>query len=165
MTTHALPLPTADDLDDLLADIGDRIRSERQARGWAQPELARRAGLGLTAVKRLELGQATLLSNLVMACAALDVDMGHLLSRQWRPPEAGSLLSRRQVEILREAASVTSLEELGRRLGMTVPAVGSCLSRIYQRLEVTHLPRSERRASAVRVAIQHGLFDSLKRTS
>ena len=154
-----------EDLDDRLADIGDRIRAERQARGWAQPELARRAGLGLSAVKRLELGHATLLGNLVMACAALDVDMGYLLSTEWRPPEGGSLLSRRQVEILREAASVASLEELGCRLGMTVPAVGSCLSRIYQRLEVTHLPRSERRASAVRVAMQHGLFDPQNRTS
>ena len=160
MTTSVQTGPVAENLEDQLADIGDRIRAERQARGWSQSELARRAQLGTAALGNLECGRATLLSTLVLACSALDIDMTHVLSPDWRMPDRGLCLSRRQVEVLREAASGDSLVRLGQRLRMTDQAVSSHLSRIYQQLEVTHLPRSERRAAAVRVALQHGLIDA-----
>jgi DNA-binding NarL/FixJ family response regulator len=157
--------PLVEELEDQLADIGDRVRAERQARGWSQAELARRAELGTVALGNLECGRATSLSTLVLACRALGVDMARVLSTDWRMPETGPALTPQQLSVLREAASGGSLTEIGARLGMTGPEVGSTLTRIYQRLEVTHVPRSERRAAAVRVAVQYGLLESANRTS
>ena len=157
--------PLADDLDDELADIGDRVRAERQARGWSQAEFARRAQLGSCALGNLECGRATLMSTLVLACRALGVDMAYVLSADWKMPKRGPAITRQQLSVLREAASGGSLAEIGARLGMTGSEVGSTLTRVYQRLEVTHVPRSERRAAAVRVAAQHHLLDPEKRTS
>lgn len=157
----------AEDWTEVLADIGDRIRAERQARGWTQAQLSERAGLGHTAagVGHLETGHATLFSTFVLACIALGVDMAHMLSTEWRMPDVVPSLSPQQARVLREAASGDSLAQLGSRLGMTRPAVSSHLSRVYLRLGVTHLPRGERRAAAVRVAVQHGLLGPETRTS
>jgi DNA-binding CsgD family transcriptional regulator len=75
------------------------------------------------------------------------------------------VLSERQLQVLAAAESGDSLARLASRLGMTRPAVGSHLSRIYQQLGVTHLPRAERRAAAVRVAVKRGLLTPEIRTS
>jgi transcriptional regulator with XRE-family HTH domain len=151
--------PAPFDLEDYLADIGDRIRAERQARGWSQTELGRRAGIGLATVKRLEAGGVSM-RPLVHACWALEVPLDRLLSDRWRLTERGLSLSPRQVDVLLEAASMEPLSVVGARLGMDAQAVSSHLSRIYQRLGVADLPREERRAAAVRVASEHGLFNS-----
>ncbi|MCX5000917.1 helix-turn-helix domain-containing protein [Streptomyces longwoodensis] len=154
-----------EDLEDLLADIGDRVRAERQFRGWTQAELAQRAQLGTVALSSLERGRPTLLSTLVLACTALGVDLAHVMSSDWREPERGPSMTPQQAVVLREAAAGGSLTEIGARLDMTAAEVGSTLTRVYQRLEVTHVPRAERRAAAVRMAVQHGLITPQKRTS
>jgi XRE family transcriptional regulator, regulator of sulfur utilization len=38
-------------------ELGRRVRQLREARGWSQEQLARRAGLGLMAINRIETGQ------------------------------------------------------------------------------------------------------------
>lgn len=162
------------DWDDLLADIGDRVRAERQARGWSETRLGRAAGMGRNTVRRLENGDASLRS-FVLACTALGVDADRLLSPAWvrpycpptaAPAGAGRVsLSPAQARVLREAASGDSLAQVGVRVGLDPRAVGAALSRAYQRLGVAYLPAGERRAAAARVAMQHGLFDPANRTS
>lgn len=167
-----VPFP---DWDETLADIGDRIRAERQARGWSETKLGQQAGIGRNTVRRLEHGDASL-RCFVQACTALGVSMEGLLSPAWQGPGlqpvrsgAGGpvrrVLSPRQAEVLAEAASGDSLAQVGARIGMDPRAVGGWLSRVYQRLGVAHLPKDERRAAAVQVAMRHGLFDIQKRTS
>jgi len=167
------PVPSPD-WEDVLADIGDRIRAERQARGWSETLLGKRAGMGRNTVRRLENGDATLRS-FVLACTALGVAMDRLLSPVWERPQcapvkglasAGQVsLSPRQALVLREAASGDSLTQVGARLGMDSRAVGSELSRAYRRLGVAYLPADERRVAAARVAMQHDLFSLANQTS
>ena len=158
------PTPSLD-MDDLLADIGDRVRAERQARHWSQTELGLRAGLSLNTVKRLESGHTTL-RVLVTACAALQVDVGRLLAGEWRMPAFRPSLTPAQVQILRAVADTDTPEGAAVQLGVSRDTVSSRLSEIYRRLGVTHLPRgAQRRTAAVRVAVQHGLFDAANRTS
>lgn len=153
------------DWDDVLADIGDRVRAERQARGWAQPELARRAGLTHAQVKRLESG-AVGMRNFAVACWALDRAMADLLSDQWRVPERRPLLTARQAEVLRAVAGGESLAVAAGRLLMTSEGLSSVLTPIYRRLGVTHVPRGvERRMAAVRVAREHGLLSAESQVS
>lgn len=163
------PAPVLD-VDEYLADIGDRIRAERQARGWTQTHLGHRAGISLATVKRLENGLLGMRA-LIQACMALEVQPDRLLSGEWRMPApkptrrgrpaARMALSPRQAEVLREAASGDSLKRIGSRLGMDSRAVGAALSQAYQRLGVAFLPSGERRAAAVRVASDHGMFDAV----
>ncbi|CAK7288617.1 LuxR C-terminal-related transcriptional regulator [Streptomyces misionensis] len=147
-----------EELDDRIADMGDRIRAERQARGWSQPELGKRAGLSLASVRRLETGQSSL-RGFLMACSALGVDLAYLLSARWRMPVPPPTLTRRQAQVLREAASGDSLSVVGARLGMAQPTVGAYLSQVYQKLGVADVASAKRRAAAVRVAVEHGLLD------
>jgi DNA-binding XRE family transcriptional regulator/DNA-binding CsgD family transcriptional regulator len=158
--------PTAfPDWDELLADIGDRIRAERQARGWSQRELGKRTGVALATVKRLEAGESSLLITFAMACRAMDVDMGHLLSVQWRMPERHLALSPMQARVLAVVADGCPLAEAARVLGSTPTAVASVLTGTYRRLGVADVPRGQRRAAAVRVARARGLIVLPNRTS
>ncbi|WP_425275932.1 helix-turn-helix domain-containing protein [Streptomyces africanus] len=158
------PAPSPD-WDDVLADIGDRIRAERQARGWSQTELGRRASMGLATVKRLENGE-TSLHGFVRACAALEVTAAYLFSERWQMPVPRPSLTARQAEVLAAVSDGRPLSVAARGLRMTPEGLASELSgRIYRRLGVGHVPRSERRAAAVRVAVQHGLIHAPKRTS
>ena len=145
------------DWDDVLADIGDRVRAERQARGWSQTDLAHRAGISVQAARRLEEGSVWL-RPLMKACWAFRVPVDHLLSEQWKTPERRPTLAPRQVDVLREAGSGDSLTVVGVRLGMSSQAVGAALSRIYVRLGVADMPRGQRRQAAVRVARSNGLI-------
>jgi transcriptional regulator with XRE-family HTH domain len=160
------PVPSPD-WDDVLADIGDRVRAERQARGWSQNRLGRRAGIGEDTVRRVENGEASI-RTFALVCAALEVAMHDLLSPRWQRPDPAVRplsLSERQALVLGAAASGDSLTAVGARLGMDSRAVASNLSRAYRRLGVAHLPQEQRRAAAVRLAIQHGLFNPSNRTS
>jgi transcriptional regulator with XRE-family HTH domain len=159
-SSHGGPAPF-EDLEEYLGDIGDRIRAEREARGLTEVALAERAGVDRGTVRRIQDGIGTLRA-FAQVSAGLGVGMDYLLSNQWVMPErpGGSLLSPRQVAVLRAAASGDSLSVVGARLGMGSRAVSSDLSRIYQRLGVTGVPREGRRSAAVRVAMQHGLFDA-----
>lgn len=153
------------DWDDVLADIGDRIRAERHARNWSQTTLGQRAGLSLATIKRLENGETTL-RGFVAACAALQVDIGTLLAGEWQTPALRPSLTPIQVRVLQAVAEVGTPELAAERLGMARDTVTSRLSEIYRRLDLVHVPRgAERRAAAVRVARQHRLIDLPKRTS
>ncbi|MGW3144866.1 response regulator transcription factor [Streptomyces sp. NPDC001177] len=67
-------------------------------------------------------------------------------------------LSPRQAQILTAAATGAPLSAIAVQLGLTREGVASHLARAYQRLDVTYLPRPERRGAAVRVAVRHGLI-------
>lgn len=152
------------DLDEYLADIGDRIRAERQAQRLSEAALAERAGLDRATVRRVQDGIGTL-RTFLQVCAGLHVDSGYLLSDRWVMPDRGPSLTDTQVRVLRAVASGESLAVVAGRLGMSPRSVGSHLTRIYRRLGVVHLPVSERRSAAARVAMQHGLFGPPNRTS
>ncbi|MFJ8727705.1 helix-turn-helix domain-containing protein [Streptomyces sp. NPDC093269] len=163
-STNGGPAPF--DLEDYLADIGDRIRAERQARGWTLPELANLAGIGLATLKRIESGNLSM-RPFLQACWALEVPPDHVMSDRWSLPGAVRELhlSPRQVRVLREAASGDSLSQVAARLGEDSRAVGACLSQVYGRLGVAEVPQAERRAAAVRVAMQHNLFTPANQTT
>lgn len=67
-------------------------------------------------------------------------------------------LTLRQAQALTAAADGAPLREVADRLGITREHVAMLLSHAYRRLDVTHLPRDQRRAAAVRVAIRRGLI-------
>ncbi|MFE9920442.1 sigma factor-like helix-turn-helix DNA-binding protein [Streptomyces sp. NPDC005774] len=74
------------------------------------------------------------------------------------PGPARMPLTPRQAQALTAAADGAPLREVGARLGTTREHASSLLSRAYERLDVTYLPRSERRAAAVRTALARGLI-------
>lgn len=151
------PAPSPD-WDDVLADIGDRIRAERRARGWSQTALGQRAGLSLATIKRLENGETTL-RGFVAACAALQVDIGTILAGEWQMPVLKPSLTPIQVRVLEAVAEVGTPELAAQRLGVARDTVTSRLSEIYRRLDLVHVPRgAERRAAAVRVAREYCLI-------
>lgn len=161
------------DLDERLADIGDRIRAERHARGWSVKRMAIASGLTAITVKRLEVGNGSM-RVFIQACAGLGIAMADLLADDWQMPEARPVragrpgpigLSPKQTLVLREAASGDSLSQIGARIGMDSRAVGAALSRAYERLGVALMPAERRRAEAVRVAVEHGLLPPEIRTS
>lgn len=71
---------------------------------------------------------------------------------------AGMPLSPRQLEALTAAATGASLSEIGGQLGVTREQVSYLLSHAYRRLDVSHLPRDQKRAAAVRTAVRRGLI-------
>lgn len=154
----------ADELAEELADIGDRIRAERKAQGLSEGALSERAGLDRGTLRRIQDGIGTL-RHFIQVCAALGVGPDYLLSEQWVMPDSGPGLGEAQVAVLRAVASGQPIATVAEQLGMSSRAVESHLRRIYQRLGLTDLPVRERRAAAVRVAMQHGLFDPQNRTS
>ena len=153
------------DREELLADIGDRIRAERHARGWAGTALAAKAGVSRRTVERVETGRSPLpLSLFAALCEALGVPMSLLLSDQWVMPARfrRPTLTPRQIEILLLASSGLTLQQVGVRVGTTRQAVASRLSETYRLLGVSDLPQGERRAAAMQVAEDRGLFDDAR---
>lgn len=67
-------------------------------------------------------------------------------------------LSPRQAEALAAAAGGAPLREVAAELGITREHVAMLLSCAYKRLDVTYLPRDQRRPAAVRVAVRQGLI-------
>ncbi|MFF7335390.1 helix-turn-helix domain-containing protein [Streptomyces sp. NPDC008150] len=163
---HAGPSPAGGgpdpytDWDDYLADLGDRVRAERQARGWSQTTFATLAGWHVDQVKRLEAGSPQLrLRNMAVAAHVLGVDLGHLLSRQWVAPVRRPSLTGRQAEVLAAAADGCPLSEVAVRVGLRTQAVASHLSHVYRRLGVTDgVPPGARRRAAVEEARRHHLI-------
>jgi transcriptional regulator with XRE-family HTH domain len=72
-------------------NIGDRVRLARRAAGLSQEEVARRAGIGLNAVNRLERGESSdpHYSTLQGLARALGVPI-ELLVKEEAPPKAGA---------------------------------------------------------------------------
>ncbi|MFG2676990.1 helix-turn-helix domain-containing protein [Streptomyces sp. NPDC048445] len=154
------------DRDELLADVGDRIRAERRALGWSQEQLGQRSNMSWRAIKRLEHGETSLpLLVLADVCNGLGVSMSGLLSEQWVMPAVPprrrgvpSVLSPRMAAVLRAAVPGVPLTQVALQLGMPRPVVSSRLSEAYRVLGVSDLPRDERRAAAMRVAEARGLL-------
>lgn len=61
-------------------------------------------------------------------------------------------LTRRQAVVLDAAADGAPLSQVAERLCTTREQIAARLSEAYRRLDVTYLPRGERRAAAVRAA-------------
>lgn len=149
------------DLDDLVADLGDRIRAERLHRGWSQAQLGTRAGLPKKYVGLAEAGHAALpVARLAQLCCGLGVSMSDLLSDRWVMPERKTprVLTPRQVQILAEARTGAPLSVIAVRVGMPRESVGSRMSEVYRQLDVAHLPYG-RREAAIRVAVELGLLE------
>ncbi|MDD5542373.1 MAG: shikimate kinase [Acidobacteriia bacterium] len=65
---------------ELLKSIGWRVRTRRRRRGWARPELARRAQLSLRFLAQLESGEGNIsISRLSQVAAALDCSLRSLM--------------------------------------------------------------------------------------
>ena len=60
-----------------------RVRELREARGWSQAELARRAGVRVATVNRIELERTNAIDFRVLdvLAYALEVDPGYLITR------------------------------------------------------------------------------------
>lgn len=154
------PVHVGPDWDELLADIGDRIRAERKARGWSQTELGLRAGLSLTLVQRLENGLTTLRS-FVAACAVLEVNIGDLLAGEWQVPPVRPRLTPAQARVLQAVADSGTAAAAADRLGIPLATVRSRMSEIYRQFDLMHLRRGEeRRAAAVEAATRHRLINA-----
>jgi transcriptional regulator with XRE-family HTH domain len=152
------PVPSPD-WDEVLADIGDRIRAERQARGWSQSRLGARAGLSLATIKRLEEGNGTL-RVFALSCHALGVTMAHVMSCDWQMPARHALLTVRQAEVLGAVATGRTLSQAARELGVPREGLAARLSKIYVQMGLGHLPKDQRRAAAVRMAAAADLIDA-----
>lgn len=63
-----------------------------------------------------------------------------------------------QARVLTAAADGAPLRIVAEHLGTTRAQVAARLSDAYRRLDVTHLPRNERRQAAVRIARNRGLI-------
>jgi DNA-binding NarL/FixJ family response regulator len=74
------------------------------------------------------------------------------------PGPARMPLTPRQAIVLHAASDGAPVLIVAERLNTTVTQVGSRLSEGYQRLGVSNVPRSRRRAAAVVVARQRGLL-------
>lgn len=74
--------------------------------------------------------------------------------------QPGAHLSPRQLQALTLAATGATLNQIGQQLGITREHVSQLLSGAYRRLDVSHLPRDQKRAAAVRAAIRHGIISN-----
>lgn len=72
--------------------------------------------------------------------------------------QAGMPLSPRQLQALTAAATGATLTQIGAQLGITREHASMLLSHAYRRLDVGHLPRDQKRAAAVRIAVRRGLI-------
>ena len=72
--------------------------------------------------------------------------------------EAGMRLSPRQLEALTAAATGATLQHIGQQLGITREHASMLLSHAYRRLDLSHLPRDQKRAAAIRIAVQRGII-------
>ena len=63
-----------------VASLADNVKRERRMAGWTQDELARRSGVGLATVSRIEQGEieAPRVSTLRKLAAALDLEIRDL---------------------------------------------------------------------------------------
>jgi len=62
-----------------MADLGARVRREREARGWRLVDLASRSGLSLGTIRRLEAGEDVLLESAKKVAAAFEKTLVELL--------------------------------------------------------------------------------------
>lgn len=149
------------DLDDVLADIGDRYRAERKARGWSQVDFAEKSGLNLHTIKNLEAGRAKYLTVYVLAAQALKREFIYMMSAEWRVPESVPSLPpfyAKVLEAIVRAGVDKTLSEAGSLIGMKGNAMASAMSRIYVKLHVPYQMGVDRKREAVKKALKYGLI-------
>ncbi|MGD9979039.1 MAG: helix-turn-helix domain-containing protein [Hyphomonadaceae bacterium] len=56
---------------ELLTELGEAIRARRLAMNWSQSEAARRAGIGVRTLRRMEAGGQATIENLINIAIAL----------------------------------------------------------------------------------------------
>lgn len=151
------PVPYPD-WHEVVADLGDRVRAERKARGMSAQALADRAGLSIAQVKYTEAGGQSLHSY-VAVCWALGLSLDALASPEWSMSERVAVTPR-QVQILGAVAAGGSLLTIAVRLGTTRQVVGARLSELYRLFDVAHFPVGERRAALLRVVRDRRLIDA-----
>lgn len=154
--TSSGPAPSPHDYDEQVADISDRVRAERRARGWNQQQLAARAHMVLHQVKRLEQGSAPMRSYLAV-CDALGIEFSALVAVDWEMP-ARSVLTPRQAEVIKAVAATQTFLDAALLLGTTREQVGARMSEVYRLLDVTHVPYGRRREAAVEAARRRGIL-------
>lgn len=97
--------PSDPALDDLLREIGDRIRASREANGWSREEFTQRTGLGWRTLQNYENGGVRL-SRISQLAEVLGVDPRWLLhgdrGLQEQLEEQRELLARLEAAVLRE---------------------------------------------------------------
>jgi len=71
----------------LVAEVGRQVRAARRAHGWAQRELAERAGVAQSTICRMERGELAVTSHTLYAVAFA---MGGLTIGARRDPDAAS---------------------------------------------------------------------------
>jgi transcriptional regulator with XRE-family HTH domain len=97
--------------DDAEVRLADRLKLERETRGWSLADLAERSGVSRAAISKIERGEASPTAGVLVRLAdAFDLTLAGLLARaedradrlsrsadqpQWRDPASGYL--RRQV--------------------------------------------------------------------
>ncbi len=73
----------------ILTELGSRLRQQRLSRLWTQQELAARAGVALSAVKKLESGSNATLRTLVKVAQAMSLMQD--LAEAFRPKVTASI--------------------------------------------------------------------------
>ena len=72
-----------DQRNDILADLGARVRQHRRAHGWSQEQFANLAGVHRTYIGAIERGQQNVtVVTLVAIAEALSIDPGELVARR-----------------------------------------------------------------------------------
>ncbi len=100
----------------LLAEIGSRVRSRRNAMGWTLNEVAQRSGVSSRFLSDLEAGKGNIsVARLADVAKALDASLHSLL-----PSENGNVRQHRVITLvgLRGAGKSTIGKALARRLGI-----------------------------------------------
>lgn len=71
------------DKDDLLIEMGNRLRQQRKQMKLTQEELAEKSGLSVKTILSAEKGQKALRpENIVRLCELLDMDISYLMTGQ-----------------------------------------------------------------------------------
>ena len=69
--------------NDILADLGSRVRHHRREHGWSQEQFAEQAGVHRTYIGAIERGQQNVtVVTLVAIADALSVDPSELIARR-----------------------------------------------------------------------------------
>jgi transcriptional regulator with XRE-family HTH domain len=71
-----------DNIVDQTRALADRLRTEREARGWSLPDVAERSGVSKAMIRKVELGEASPTAALLVRLAsAFDLTLAGLLVR------------------------------------------------------------------------------------
>lgn len=103
-----------------MSALGERIKSEREARGWSQAVLAQRAGTSQTTITDLERGASAATTKLIAIAKALKVNPTWLEtgsgSKDSQPPAEGRYIAADSLEDLAERLLTKGNDDISRLL-------------------------------------------------